>query len=611
MKKWLPLCLLLLLAFSLCACRESNPPVSDGSETTISGECDFPEIPEEIVRQIRQTYYDSHREEMGDATPDHVEITAYYGEYHGAYAVVIFDKWRISISAVVEKKVNGLLFIYPSPHSSVSIYRDGTLYGVQTAFERGVLSAEDLQELYETYKAAWPEMYAEEDVRNAYYEAYVRGTEAEKTVKPEQLQVRVYGSFSDGIAAVVEGHKAVYPQKSAEIVGEIEFRYDTDLRILFFSGKGILTLSEAYEQRLLSTPGLRQIARIHHTYHASLYKEDWTAQDTVEFTAIWESEVKRLYLEQYDYLLDRYGPDDLTVTCYGNYLYGYAVSVETPDMFWLWEHWENGYYLTTPDSNGIWFYRNGELTPLESAELPDYEWTVLQNAHRECHPEYYWAYDLCQGYYDRFIAGTPKEDTVRPQDLSVSAIYENNGCIAGIVRDNTPAEKKTWHETAGNSLFRYDTEDRLVFLENGEVHTLDELGKNGLTFGGDLQQLLRWYQDCRPDLYGSPFVRDCSDALAREILQAYFDAGRVHSPYLTVDDLILEYYGAFEGGHAVSIAGNPTTDGGGSIVLEGLRFDLTTPLFYRDGEFYTLKRARKLGILSAKGLVRIHASYTN
>ena len=75
-----------------------------------------------------------------------------------------------------------------------------------------MLSVEDLKELYETYKATMPDMYAEEDVRNAYYEAYVRGTEAEQTVKPEQLQVRVYGSFSNGIAATVEGHKAVYPQ---------------------------------------------------------------------------------------------------------------------------------------------------------------------------------------------------------------------------------------------------------------------------------------------------------------------------------------------------------------------------------------------------------------
>ena len=598
MKKVWYLCLIFALCLSLCACGTDGASEEEG----VFG------IPARVVREIQKAYYEDYIDQMEGMSADDVKILSFYGEYSGAYAVFLSGAPVGYPQAEFTLQVNGLPFIFASYHT-MDIYCDGELYGLSEAFDGGILSEADLQALYEAYKARHADAYIEQDVRAAYYNEFVRGTDREAEVSPEALRVWIYGKYPCGIAAFVTGDEAYSPQKTKETVGCASFRYDTDQRILFFTEEGILTLPQAYEKWLVNDGDLLQIEEVH-SLRFSIDAGDWIPENTERFTASWASEVQKLYYGRYSSYPQVDSPEDLTVTFYGKYSAGYAVSVALPEMNYRWEYRNEDTYFTSWNGHGIYFYRDGALTDISEVTLPDGEWNVLQSTHRTVHPEYYYAPDLCRAYYDRYIKGTPAEDTVRIDSLCVSAVYVNNGCIAGIVQDGSALPEKEWYESAGGHLFRYPTEARLVFLQQGEIYTLAEVGKNGLVFRGDLEQLHLWHKSYYPQLYGAFAEAECSDALSLQIRQDYYDRNLTeHNSYFTPDRLVLQYYGAFDGAHAVAISGLPTTDGGYVVVVEGFCFGFGRVCLYRDGVFYSLNQALREGILTREGLSALHAAY--
>ena len=73
----------------------------------------------------------------------------YYGEFNGAIAYIL-DGWWGYPQAVYKEKIGGVLFSY-SCHRTLSIYHDGSFYSLQGAYEKGLLTTEDLRILRENY----------------------------------------------------------------------------------------------------------------------------------------------------------------------------------------------------------------------------------------------------------------------------------------------------------------------------------------------------------------------------------------------------------------------------------------------------------------------------
>lgn len=72
-------------------------------------------------------------------------VYGYCGEYSGAHVVTILIS-GYSYPAIIESIiVNGeeISYSYPPP----DVYKDGEFYGIEYAFEKGILSAEDIKAL--------------------------------------------------------------------------------------------------------------------------------------------------------------------------------------------------------------------------------------------------------------------------------------------------------------------------------------------------------------------------------------------------------------------------------------------------------------------------------
>ncbi|MBQ9131575.1 MAG: M56 family metallopeptidase [Clostridia bacterium] len=73
----------------------------------------------------------------------------YYGEFNGAIAFIM-DGLGGYPQAVYKEKIGGVLFSY-SCHRTIAIYHNGSFYSLQGAYEKGLLTMEDLRILRENY----------------------------------------------------------------------------------------------------------------------------------------------------------------------------------------------------------------------------------------------------------------------------------------------------------------------------------------------------------------------------------------------------------------------------------------------------------------------------
>ena len=161
-------------------------------------------LTEETDRDIKQAFYDgfvwgTQWEETVDVEDLPVQCVGVFGDCYG----VFLEGLRVDRVAARDGDVDGLDFVFPQA-PTLFVYKDGGLYSVSEAFEKGFLNRNELQQLQSQFVGAKPllnETEIPEEIR----------TRMESAWKDEDFVwytyggggVRYFGTFGDCIVVGV------------------------------------------------------------------------------------------------------------------------------------------------------------------------------------------------------------------------------------------------------------------------------------------------------------------------------------------------------------------------------------------------------------------------
>jgi hypothetical protein len=108
-------------------------------------------------KQIRQGYVATFVDRPY-AAADRVWIERYYGGYHECKVLMM---WYGNTGTGTEKErfyVDGILFVETHVEKIIA-WKDGRFYELRDAYDRGLLTKEDIAQIAEYHKAAYPHLY--------------------------------------------------------------------------------------------------------------------------------------------------------------------------------------------------------------------------------------------------------------------------------------------------------------------------------------------------------------------------------------------------------------------------------------------------------------------
>ena len=165
MKKVISMCLLFVLL--LTACGTPNPPI-DGTSASTTGENEITtpaenettteeektpiqiplsgEVTEEILEQVKKDYYFHRKKTMDGYDPErsvYIDINRTYGIYNGCVPVLLEFEGECYAAACWETEVAGVDFYYLDGRS-IDVWKNGSFYSLNGAYEQGFLSKDDL-----------------------------------------------------------------------------------------------------------------------------------------------------------------------------------------------------------------------------------------------------------------------------------------------------------------------------------------------------------------------------------------------------------------------------------------------------------------------------------
>ena len=119
--------------------KNQDPPYSTDSFGN-------PVLSAEMEKTIKLAYLDAY---AGRHIPTDSIDMAFYGEFNGAYAVYVMG--LDSTATLGSETVEGITFWYPTFSETMCIYYEGKCCRLQEAFDRGLLTLEDLKTLENNY----------------------------------------------------------------------------------------------------------------------------------------------------------------------------------------------------------------------------------------------------------------------------------------------------------------------------------------------------------------------------------------------------------------------------------------------------------------------------
>jgi len=118
---------------------------------------DVPELDDAKEAEIKTAYFQEYEKgSFSNVSPENVEITGYYGEYHGSY-VMFIGSGGAGWFMITEEKVGDYNFVYPTT-TALKVYHEGQFLTVSEAAS-GLLSKEDLSALYTRYSTENESLY--------------------------------------------------------------------------------------------------------------------------------------------------------------------------------------------------------------------------------------------------------------------------------------------------------------------------------------------------------------------------------------------------------------------------------------------------------------------
>lgn len=114
-------------------------------------------------KQIRQGYVDAYvKHDVPEATADGVWIELNYGRYSNAphgdtIVLMMWHKEQGTTGAIWGVSIGGVKFTYISGYS-ITVWNDGNLYGLRDAYDLSLLTTEDIKNISDLHRAAYPSL---------------------------------------------------------------------------------------------------------------------------------------------------------------------------------------------------------------------------------------------------------------------------------------------------------------------------------------------------------------------------------------------------------------------------------------------------------------------
>lgn len=129
----------------------ATTPSSGSENKRYDPELAAAQIPEDMKQRMRQAFKDQYFKHSGDVRVDEIKISRVFGIF-GDTVVLFVDCDEFAYADVMcYETVNGLTFEYGSSHM-MEVYKDGHYYSILEAFEAQMLSAEQVQTVYDNYQ---------------------------------------------------------------------------------------------------------------------------------------------------------------------------------------------------------------------------------------------------------------------------------------------------------------------------------------------------------------------------------------------------------------------------------------------------------------------------
>lgn len=254
MKKLLALlCAAVMLCAPLAACAggPENSGNDGGGEITVPEPDDGPQTP--VTPQKPLVYNEELEEEMLElysgqfgATDGILHSFGIFGDYT---AVVEFDSYVVDAMTVVP--VAGRQFVLPYS-IDLCAYNGGKLYGLDAAFEGGMLTDSDIAEIFGEFNKL--NYGCKEGFDPAIVDAIKADYADNINISADNIYVDIRGVYDGVYALWVHSMDGGYADAAHhEVVANVLFNYSSSLPLKVYSGDGnFYSLSRAYKQGLLS-----------------------------------------------------------------------------------------------------------------------------------------------------------------------------------------------------------------------------------------------------------------------------------------------------------------------------------------------------------------------
>lgn len=180
-----------------------------------------------------------------------------YGNYNGVYVIFADKKFKEYEPKETIEIVNGLAFVYPN-ENKLQVCANGTFYSLSDAYEKSIISAEQLAEVHSVYTM-------EKNVRSQFIAKY--GDEFPQVVnKSERFDVFFHGIYDDVYVATIAMDCYSNVKNPTETVNGLTFTWMQQYDIHVYYKGEFYTLTEAFDKGLING---EQLEEVHGKYNTA------------------------------------------------------------------------------------------------------------------------------------------------------------------------------------------------------------------------------------------------------------------------------------------------------------------------------------------------------
>lgn len=182
-----------------------------------------------------------------------------YGNFDGKYVIFADQKYKVYEPKETTEVVNGLKFVYPN-ENKLQVCANGTFYSLAEAFEKKILTADDLAEVHKIYSL-------EEELVNNYLAKYTHKFPDSLETQKEYFIAMIQGIYDDAVVAVVS-HTAFndITDTPAETVNGITFEWVMQYDMHVYKDGEFYSLTEAFEKSFITA---EQLEEVHSSYNTA------------------------------------------------------------------------------------------------------------------------------------------------------------------------------------------------------------------------------------------------------------------------------------------------------------------------------------------------------